>query len=1650
MHPINNIDQRATLSETQRLDINPNAAPGYIPHEETIQPEQLKNIKNDFSDAKNAALLKLRAMPGFETPKPVSPYYVQNPGEDTETQETENSEGDYEQIYAPLDAGNGDDVNDDQKVNGNNDDIAVETGQQALESAEVLLEEAESISNELKEGDWEIEDESTGYKYIDPEFYVLYEQLMSVLNVLQLLGVIIDSIYSMKTQMIKRLSPQSEKNNIDSNVSEVLGLARENGTLMGQSQLMEMSEDVYTWNQSLLQDKMNAAKKKAQSDARNSVGNWFSEIGTSGTSDAFDRDSNAMYAEKAYYILSDYDAFNAKAQSHYERVLGKAKLYEDGLSEVGNIFGLLSKDNLVVDIDSQKVDIDRTKIMGYQMRVASLENGRRLASMYRAALSDLKSLVVEILTGENHTPKVKETLIQLLDTLEKFENMIFSSMAQQLQTTIYAHNTKIDAWFEAQRAQTLRHSSYGASWFGPLCGIVKNITDWGCLESLYSDIGTNSTSPKELDMNQLNSLIYQIYGDAGKQIQEDISRGAKYAAELRNYEKREWQIIGQLSNENVVYTGNDGYQGLNEAKVNALREQLMRIQNKERILITVVDGLYRLIKAILKIQLEIGEVDSEKGLSASFGLGIESRNLFFDMKLSGIKNKMEAFNSAKKIAQEREKMRAVGIGSIFGLAVAVILIVIAAFTGGATVPLVIGLISGMSQLGAAIGNIIYNAMHPIDAKLHEQTAFYDSIQDSQDRQDKLFNEQIDRINENSHITSEDNKDPMSSGTMWAPDTALLMDVRNRLVRIYLSEQIATMYVKALCDMKSIVVSGTTGVWAGSDFDAVQDASSARFETKTKAFDLKEDMIKDIISRHNLEVQQDTDQNWAILQACISAVSVACAGAGAVGGLSEGLQAGVEWTSFGAELASLGAQATQSYFEADAGYGELGDFKKIQDMIDLLMENSFFQQGNDTLRQAFMAVGADSMLESVAGGKVVVDSTSYYQSLRQMQQLYNRVILTMKVSEAIARIKAKIARAPAPYGTSQAYEAAKANYTKQLDLLKDHVDAYAERYNQIVDSWRQFTVAVVMMAVTVLLKVMNETKADKKVKTWLHDKSYGDKASGAVADNPGKGFAKFMADFYTNSDSAWDGTLGTGDFAVFAYNMVMNPATFKFFTQMIFDEVYGGNRKADKVDASLATRSTSNSTVDRLDRQAYQNQLRTAALQNNFSQMDIDWQLNNEFYQYMDTTMDTAAKSVVDDSFKDVVQGLVRVGEKIEVKDGVTYLPASLNTQLRVINESQLQEIDWNNAEDAKIKLQAAAQKVKTYDNEGKLLDPNEVSAAIGLLAIATVDELSPQDQAKAIPVLEAIVSDPSADPVTRQLAMAAIGANLQKDPTNPACMAAAQSAVYAVWNKSPEKAEQICSNVRTNPLLMETYDLAHATAAMLVDPTKAQTEDVDASVAPDLLASRKKILHLKARAKAIEWAAEKGKDVAPQVEEYKKELYQFVQMQDCVKCKIDLLDIKTRIEAAKTPEELAIITDELVNNVDLMKELGPVSEKYCREIVETLKTAQALMDKNKSKEKESAIIEHQDLKDFSRRVSVYLNQRKEDQQVRDNEQLAKVFNNKSDGMLEVAVTGVDDRGDQGYQGGRRDQRQQMAWANGLSKNAELIKKHNGNGNGGLA
>jgi len=1661
MAPVNGINPNIAL-EKERLDINANVTPSYLINQDRfIPPSELSNTGSDFSAAGQRAIAFLK---GRET---TSLNWIPNLGEPSPPPPPPPSP-----TPAPTPAGSHG-VNSGEDVEG-----------KAVDAAEDLMDEANSLSNDLKEGNWTITD-SSGYQYVDPEFYVKYAQLISILNALQIIAAIIDAVRGIKDNILEIVGGSKKGNTglSENSAAEVLGVAREVGMLTAQGQLLQMTEAVSTENNRLLSQRTEDAKRNAKCS-------WYdiaSEVVTSGGSDATSRHKDARYADAVYAEMQKYEAFQQYVQHQYEAVLGNNS-YINALTGAGDIFKSLNWMDMTVDIGGGKVDIDRNQLLAQQMKLTSVENYRRLYAMIKRAIQELKDLIVEGTMGVKISSNTKRIIEGVLESLDKFESMVFSAMTYQLQSSIAGQNMRVDAYNQKELAESLYDSSIGglpgvmtlfALFSGdtdtalaslnplggsiPLIGgLTKNISDYFAL-AYWNAKTDDATNPTQLDMNQVYQILADITGTSLEQVREDINSADEHILELDGLEKQEWEVTGRLNDEYIVITHKDGTQEINEFRVNLLREELNSIQNKERILVMGVEAIARLAKIVIKISTQQGDIRVGEGADAAIKAGMENRATAFDLKFAGIKNKVDAHNKEVKEKKQLEKAKWVAAGSFVGMGVAAVILAVGII---AFPPLgvigAIGFIAAVGQLGAAISTIAFNSANPVDDRIYDQTRFY--IDKAKNSIEESYDQEIDRISENSHINAENSSDPMKAGNQWATDTKLFMNVRNNLTRIYFYEQILLMYTKAFADIGSMAT--MTGM-GGEDFEWARGASSGRFTTKIKAYQLKEDMVDDIISRRNLAVSQDTELNWAILSAAISAAQIVTFG---IANEATG-EAAKTWgmVNFGTDLAGMAVQATKHYLDATSGYDELGDFNAIKDAIEEFLKTYYGDDQNvTTIRSALEGINEGEMVESIGSGKVIANSSSYYQAVRQIQRMFNRIILMLRVAEGIARVIARISGASTAIGASEAFEAEKANQLKQLEILFKRVQTYVERSNAMADAWRQFTVTVCLIAFKIMMKIAQENGLINKLKQTV---KFGEVQ---FSSDPVKS-TKWIKFLTGDKTAVSNGKIALSSLLI---DIMLNQQVIAMIARKVYDATRSGKHQAVAV-AKIQRASTdpNYSRIDQMEDTAYNNQLDLAEVEVGTAALEIEEKLKQELIKFVANEVNSAVDGLFDERWKmSTTLTKAMLALQNSNPDGVA-VPGHILVDYS--EKVKLEQADWSTPDAIKKNFDQVKKYVDGYKQaDGKPM-PEEykqrlIAASAFNAAEFIVKQQNPQAAVQALrEVVSQQLSNNSRDIALLAYATAIMG-SLTKTKGGEVSEKELDSLISQVWEKVASKqvseadAEKICeyaqefrpATVQTSRLIARY--LAEVEQPQNVDPAKAKASKQDSnSKANDLFRS----IHARARTMGIitgvevdgkEWkfARLKGEknipeEVARQLTELKKDLLILIKL-DARALGIDPKQLPRLLKQIEDCRTLVGIAEILQENLSNNKRLPEMAKRNMKEAVAILGKVYDKLNVMKTAQQVAQAAAQgalpKAMEDLSKRAPGLAERVKDELDKMGNKRngIGDKVNIKTHDSGSVPVTPGAGAGGQGSSssGGQGNNGRQKQAYNGLDNYNRIIKEHN--------
>lgn len=1362
MNPINGIKIDPTI--TQRLDINANVTPNYLINQEQLHfqgpqigatgdfPAAILNAKNVLANLRNSLNYIANLEIGNSAPPPPPPPTPPTPGSNPPTGSSSTPvSGSGSQTDPTGGAGTA------GGVAGN-----------ALNAADDLLAEADAQTNELTNKDWTVTDPDTGYQYIDPEFFVAYEKLNALLIALQIIGMVLDTLRQMNDVI------QGNTAQITQTLSDITNSVSELASISFQSRMLYLSEAVTNNNQNLL---TYHTTTEADDKSWNSYNGWdvTSEVVTSGGSDAMSRHDDKTKAEWVYKQTVIYENFQNKVMSQYENVLGNSALYSDGITKMGNIFESLGSGGLINLIGGGKWDIDRNTLTALQMNLTGAENYRRLLFMLQEAKMQIISIIVEDPNGPKLSSKIKKSLDQVVDSLDKFEGTVFSNMSYQLQTTIAGDNMMTDAYNQMDRAQALYDSSATLGSIPLIGGITKNWSDYYALEFTSPDL---DSKPTQLDMNEVYQILANMLGLTQEQVQQDFSAGNGYAEKLKALEDREWTVIGSLSDPSLINTRGDGTQEINSDAITALQTELNSIQTAELIVGTLVNMLARIDQIILGLDTS----STGKEVNAAIKGGIQTRSTAFDLKLAGINSDIDVHNKKVKEAKMLEKSGWVALGS-FGMAAVAVGLLVLNVVCPPTFILTVGFLAACAQLGASLAQIIFNSLNPVDTKIYFSTEYFDELDKMQDTMDGRYDAQIDRIDENAYIGA--------GNDQWVKDTQLLMDVRDQLTRVYIYEQIVLLLTQARANIHGLIDGA-----GPTDSDLARSGISNRFATAMKAYDNKTNMLEHIIDNHNMAVKQEKETDWAIGMAVISALEIVCSGVGsspdALGSLSEtfnvsidSLMEGSQWGAYGLQIVNGVVTAVKAGIEGSSGYDELTNFESLIQEIDAIA-STLEGEDADSIRAALGTINTQDMVESTGGGgKVTANASNYYAGIRSMQRMFNRIICMMQLVDTISRIHAKMTGGISTGGASEGLDAVKSSTLKQLDLLFDRIKAYVTRTNDMADAWRQFTIAVVMLALKIFMKVAEKNNLLAQLKSWLTQvlKDAGFTGEIKIFDNPK--IAKFLVG---NDAFIGNGTLNAGSLASILVDVAFSKELITFITRKIYDSAASGNKKAKEVQWDS---SSSNAQIDKDENQAFANQLSLAKNEVADAMLEIAKQLRNELNKFWTSEIHTVIQGALDKSWTIDTDVLKLSGSLKELKALDEHLLIDLSKKL------DFSKIDWNNRRDVEKAFARVAKYLEeASDLKGKKLTEAQKKAVISAAAIMIAGKIAKLHRADPTAfnnikgnVAQQLAKGAAADKAYTRMALAILGA-LTKNlglSKNPALSAGeireVDNLIHNVWRR---------------------------------------------------------------------------------------------------------------------------------------------------------------------------------------------------------------------------------------------------------------------------
>jgi hypothetical protein len=516
------------------------------------------------------------------------------------------------------------------------------------------------------------------------------------------------------------------------------------------------------------------------------------------------------------------------------------------------------------------------------------------------------------------------------------------------------------------------------------------------------------------------------------------------------------------------------------------------------------------------------------------------------------------------------------------------------------------------------------------------------------------------------------------------------------------------------------------------------------------------------------------QDAAMEKAWISfGISIGSAAAGAAFGGLNVFSDTSTWVSGMMDGMFLGGVANAvinlAYSANDVGLnnGGLGTEDAIQEMIDdtfRVNRQSQFAALEQAAHDTVSGVGC-GLVTDTGGGNVAVDSGAFARISQQLERIFNSQIALATIAQAQMRQKKMVARITGQ-ATAQddglsldAVYQARENAFRNLDILKQKVQEYADRQNQLNQLQRQLGMAVataVMQAVSTYMKFDGGERLTEAL-----NGAFGDEATITITDDP------VAQQLLTGGSETWDGKIGLGDLVGVALNFVMSDNFAQLVATQIYDNLlapsHSSNNSGKRVEGGQAASSNS---IDYYENAAMKLEVKTGELELEAEKLEIIQQLAKEFQKIMTALV------------KDGLHGLGKVREKTDPNsaasqhDGDLRSPAATNpaypSQAEIApallppeytqryHELMAQAVGSPEAAVALVRQLAEL-------NRQTFTAPEQQEAAHAALLLAA-QELSQKIEASNMQALGQQALSPNSTPQERALALGTMAASAESNP----------------------------------------------------------------------------------------------------------------------------------------------------------------------------------------------------------------------------------------------------------------------------------------------
>jgi hypothetical protein len=884
-----------------------------------------------------------------------------------------------------------------------------------------------------------------------------------------------------------------------------------------------------------------------------------------------------------------------------------------------------------------KWDIHRDQVEAARMALTGFDNREKAYYIVKEAIAGVYAAVAEVQLAVDLNYGHASVFNRLLADLHSFELQLFSMLVNSMITEVNSRNQAIDSMYEAIKAQAMLDSANAGSINGGFLFAYPMMALTDYMTGLMLDPFLSQTyTPSTLNMNNVYAILDDLgikYHSVIDNLLSDDPDQASIEA-MERLEQQGWNVIGKQLNDNLIVTYADGYSYLSESGLAGVRQDLEGVHNRMRGVALIADGGRSIIKFLAKL-LSQGQLDStEDTFVQAAEETFKTQELGFELKLAGMQNKVDEANRQLAWKLELENMKYAAIGTLVGIAAAVITVVVSIATLGTLAPLVIvGLFMAFTAIGKAAGDLLFNYNNPVDDhKLPGEDQFYFDPTSRKDPFSSIESQQediVDSLNEGDHSDV--------GGDKWGTDAEALIGASENLNGLRFV-QLALQHLNQVeTDILSLFLSQLTGINVkNSRQQLLQNSFSENNRTTLRLLNFKEDYIRDRIEVHNRKVNQDKaiDRGWTDFG--FGCVELAASVAGPF------MQAGstaadvLKYTAAAVKLAHLATNLALAIEDANGGLGELNYADGIAEIINNFhasQKGRFDAVLESRICDAMHEMG-NGLVEGIGDGYVAVNASAFYRLQTKISNLYNVYLAMAVVRQAQSRILARIGGIQLTGSplSEAIYEKRDATMAS-LKQCHQRVQEYVNRVNELNDLTMKMYVSIGVSALSTFLIVDGLFGNKALTAVFRGIKDVINKLSSSAGIDPSA--EKTVLESKTLSGligESWDGKLSMNDVAAVLTRFLVSSPLLTIIIEKAYQmAVDNRGEKGKEVGVVPVTGQNSSdkftATLARLEKQKAEMQDKLGQMQIRATQFQIRRATEQMFQQFLIESIRGAVNSL---------------------------------------------------------------------------------------------------------------------------------------------------------------------------------------------------------------------------------------------------------------------------------------------------------------------------------------------------------------------------------------------------------------------------------------